>query len=65
MIAHARPWLTLVVLACCGRLAAGDVPPPEQTPARVIVSGRTSTVGEVKVVAVGVGDGGRSLDLGI
>jgi len=38
----------------CGALAApAAVPPPSETPAEVIVSGRTSTAREVKVVAVG------------
>jgi hypothetical protein len=42
----------LAALALAGP-AAGPVPPPAALPARVIVSGRTSTAVEVKVVRVG------------
>jgi len=43
----------LAALVCGRALADEAVPPPARTPARVIVSGRTSTAKEVKIVAVG------------
>jgi len=46
----------LVVAGCLGRMASrAAVPVPSETPARVIVSGRTSTVKEVKIVRTGKG----------
>ena len=48
------PFAIAVALALAPWPAArADIPPPSQTPARVIVSGRTSTARDVQVVAVG------------
>jgi len=57
IVAHPRNRVVLL-LGCLALLsgrcpAAEAVPPPVQTPAQVIVSGRTSSLKEVKVVAVG------------
>jgi len=41
------------VALCSGPGAIGDVPLPSETPAEVVVSGRTSTVRDVKVVCTG------------
>ncbi|HUT35823.1 MAG TPA: hypothetical protein VNE39_20215 [Planctomycetota bacterium] len=52
-VAHAA-WCAIVLLVLC-RIALADdaVPPPARLPAEVIVSGRTSTVKEVKTLRVG------------
>jgi PA14 domain len=44
---------TLLLVLSSFTAAQEGVPPPAQTPAQVIVSGRTSTVKEIKTVAVG------------
>jgi len=49
--AVAATWLC--VLPCFCATAWGAVPPPSETPAKVIVNGRTSTAIDVKIVKVG------------
>lgn len=55
---HRTRRLVLLVLLSCPAAAVPvraqeGVPPPSQTPARVVVSGRTSSPGEIKIVGVG------------
>ena len=45
--------LALAAIGLAGAVVHAEVPPPAETPARVIVSGPTSTAVEIKVVKVG------------
>jgi hypothetical protein len=46
-------WLSLWAFLLVGAATRGEVPPPSATPAKIIVSGHTSTAVEIKVVKVG------------
>ena len=52
---HPKPLrlLALAAIGLAGAVVHAEVPPPAETPARVIVSGPTSTAVEIKVVKVG------------
>ncbi len=49
LIAYAVCLMTMLNI----RPAAAEVPPPQETPAKIIVSGRTSTAKDITIVAVG------------
>ena len=48
-----RTSFVFVQITCFAMVTLAEVPPPPQTPAKMVVSGRTSTAVDIKIVKTG------------